>query len=129
MRTRPSWTRRAAVAVTALAAVAALPLTAASAVTASHPVPDTAPDPAAVAAPVPAPEPAHRPTYLVTVRRGMDPALVAGHHGIAPVHVFRTAMNGFAAPLSPAQVAALRANPLVESIEEDGVGSPFGVPA
>ncbi|MEU6893983.1 protease inhibitor I9 family protein [Streptomyces sp. NPDC046557] len=121
MRTRPSWTRRAAVAVTALAAVAALPLTAASATTAAHPAPDPAP--------VAAPAPAHWPTYLVTVRRGMDPALLAGHHGITPVHVFRTAMNGFAAPLSPAQVAALRANPLVESIEEDGVGSSFGAPA
>ncbi|MFJ6719739.1 MULTISPECIES: protease inhibitor I9 family protein [unclassified Streptomyces] len=123
MRTRPSWTRRAAVAVTALAAVAALPLTAGSAT--ATPVP--APGPGSVTAPAPAP--AHWPTYLVTVRRGIDPALLASHHGITPVHVFHDAMNGFAAPLSPAQVTALRANPLVESIEEDGVGSSFGIPA
>ncbi|GHB79652.1 hypothetical protein GCM10010347_57680 [Streptomyces cirratus] len=117
MRNRPRWTRRAAVAVTALAAVAALPATAVTAAThgsaprAAHPAPD------------------EWPTYVVTVRRGMDPAMVADHHGIRPVHVFHTAMNGFAAPLSPDQVTALRANPLVESIEEDGVGSSFGTPA
>ncbi|WP_329197114.1 MULTISPECIES: protease inhibitor I9 family protein [unclassified Streptomyces] len=117
MRSRPSGTRRAAVAVTVLAAVAALPVTATAA--APH-------DPAPLAA---HPAPAEWPTYVVTVRRGMDPAMVAGHHGIRPVHVFRTAMNGFAAPLSPDQVAGLRANPLVESVEEDGVGSSFGTPA
>ncbi|MGW7099878.1 protease inhibitor I9 family protein [Streptomyces sp. NPDC054838] len=115
MRNRPGWTRRTAVAVTALAAVTALPVTAATAA--------DAPQPAPVAAA------AEWPTYLVTVRRGLDPALVAGHHGVTPVHVFHTAMNGFAAPLSPAQVTALRANPLVESIEEDGIGSSFGTPA
>ncbi|MFI5827662.1 protease inhibitor I9 family protein [Streptomyces sp. NPDC051578] len=114
MRSRPSWTRRAAVAVTALAAVAALPVTAVIAAT-HDPAPHSAP--------------AEWPTYVVTVHRGMDPAMVAAHHGIRPVHVFRSAMNGFAAPLSPDQVAGLRANPLVESIEEDGVGSSFGAPA
>ncbi|MFI9065306.1 protease inhibitor I9 family protein [Streptomyces sp. NPDC053429] len=122
MRSRTSWTRRAAVAVTALAAVAALPVTAVAALPVTAVI-------AATHDPAPHSAPAEWPTYVVTVHRGMDPAMVAAHHGIRPVHVFRSAMNGFAAPLSPDQVAGLRANPLVESIEEDGVGSSFGAPA
>ncbi|WP_329381362.1 protease inhibitor I9 family protein [Streptomyces sp. NBC_01351] len=69
---------------------------------------------------------ADHPTYIVTVRRGLDPAHIAQAYGITPVHVFRTAMNGFAAPLSPEQVEALRATVLVESVEEDGEGSSLG---
>lgn len=86
----------------------------------------------AVADPAPAPAsrvaaPADHPTYIVTVRRGLDPGAVARAYGITPVHVFRTAMNGFAAPLSPGQVEALRAtDTLVESVEQDGSASSGG---
>ncbi|MFD2120124.1 hypothetical protein ACFSNO_11680 [Streptomyces cirratus] len=45
------------------------------------------------------------------------------------MHVFHTAMNGFAAPLSPTRSPPCGRTPLVESIEEDGVGSSFGTPA
>ncbi|MFE2168272.1 protease inhibitor I9 family protein [Streptomyces sp. NPDC059447] len=84
----------------------------------------------AIADPVPASRvaaPADHPTYIVTVRRGLDPGAVARAYGITPVHVFRTAMNGFAAPLSPGQVEALRAtDTLVESVEQDGSASSGG---
>ncbi|MFI8503206.1 protease inhibitor I9 family protein [Streptomyces sp. NPDC085524] len=89
---------------------------------------------ATTAGPGPTPVPASRvaapadhPTYIVTVRRGLDPGAVAQAYGITPVHVFRTAMNGFAAPLSPGQVETLRATAsLVESVEEDGSASSGG---
>ncbi|MEU8775084.1 protease inhibitor I9 family protein [Streptomyces sp. NPDC048606] len=114
MRTRPSWALPTAVAAAALAAVAVLP----AAQAADAATTDTA-VPAAVA-------PADWPTYLVTVHEALDPASVAEAYGITPVHVFRTALNGFAARLSPEQVSALRAAPIVESVEEDGPASALG---
>ena len=73
--------------------------------------------------------PADWPTYLVTVRHGLDPAAVARAYGITPVHVFHSTLNGFAARLSPDQVVALREAPIVESVEEDGTASPAGTAA
>ncbi|GGT00964.1 MULTISPECIES: protease inhibitor I9 family protein [Streptomyces] len=128
MRNQPRWTLPAAVAAAALAATAAAALPA-------HARPADAPagdGPAAAhAAPVPAPAaaPADWPTYLITVRRGLDPGTVARSYGITPVHVYRHALNGFAAPLSPDQVAALQGTPLVESVEEDGPASGAGATA
>lgn len=85
MRTRLS---RAALPLAAavLASVAALPVA------------------AAAAAPVPVPASraaADHPTYIVTVRPDLDPAEVAEAYGITPTHVYRDALNGFAARLSP----------------------------
>ncbi|MET9961020.1 protease inhibitor I9 family protein [Streptomyces sp. NPDC006326] len=97
------------VALAVLAAVACLPVSAAT---------------ASVRGPVPYVFPVDHPTYIVTVRRDLDPAEVAGLVGVTPVHVFRSALHGFAARLSPAQVAALEVLPGVESIEEDGTASP-----
>ncbi|MFJ3911289.1 peptidase inhibitor I9 [Streptomyces sp. 2132.2] len=106
MRTRLSRTLPAAVAV--LAAFAALPASAATAATGE---------------PAPYAAPADHPTYIVTVRKDLDPAGVAQLVGVTPVHVFRSTLHGFAAPLSPGQVAALHALPGVEAVEQDGTAS------
>lgn len=121
MRNRLS--RALPLAVAVLAAVAALPASAATAAAAARePVPHA---PRAARA-VPA-DRADQTPYIVTVRRDLDPSAVARLVGATPVHVYRTALHGFAAPLSPAQVAALRAMPgMVESVEEDGRASGFG---
>ncbi|MFK0045222.1 protease inhibitor I9 family protein [Streptomyces sp. NPDC090741] len=106
MRTRLS--RALPVAAVVLAAFSALPVSAAG---------------AAVPAPAPYAAPVDHPTYIVTVRKDLDPADVAQLVGATPVHVFRSALHGFAAPLSPGQVAALHALPGVEAVEEDGTAS------
>ncbi|MFI5765991.1 protease inhibitor I9 family protein [Streptomyces sp. NPDC051563] len=110
MRTPTSWTLPTTLAALALAASAALPAHAA----------DLSPStgPAAPASPTAAP--AEWPAYIVTVHRGIDPAAVADAYGITPVHVYRHALNGFSARLSPAQAASLRATPVVTSVEPDG---------
>ncbi|KPI04753.1 proteinase inhibitor I9 subtilisin propeptide [Actinobacteria bacterium OV450] len=82
-----------------------------------------APASAAVRDPVPYAAPVDHPTYIVTVRRDLDPADVARLVGATPVHVFDSTLHGFAARLDPAQVAALRSLPGVEAVEEDGTAS------
>ncbi|MFE3579909.1 protease inhibitor I9 family protein [Streptomyces vinaceus] len=109
MRTRLSRALPAAVVV--LAAFSALPASAAT---------------AAAREPAPYAAPADHPTYIVTVSRDRDPAEVARLVGATPVHVYRNTLNGFAAPLSPAQVAALHALPGVEAVAEDGTASAAG---
>ncbi len=110
MRNRLS--RALPVAVALLAAVAVLPVSAATA-TAAEPVARTAPI-------APADLADEDGTYIVTLHKDLDPVAVADMVGAAPVHVFDTALHGFSARLSTAQVTALRAMPGVESIEEDG---------
>ncbi|MFB7463943.1 protease inhibitor I9 family protein [Streptomyces sp. NPDC056224] len=105
----------------ALPVAVAVAVAALAAVTVPEPVPRAAP-----VAPVAHAEQADHATYIVTVRRDLDPAEVAQMVGVTPVHVFRTALHGFAARLSPGQVAALHAMPGVEAIEEDGGASSFG---
>ncbi|MFZ3471178.1 protease inhibitor I9 family protein [Streptomyces sp. 4.24] len=114
MRTRTSWTLPTAVAALALAATAALP---------AHAATTAAPEPAAATHSV---APAEWPAYIVTVHRGLDPAAVADAYGITPVHVYRTALNGFSARLSPEQVESLRSTAVVESVEEDGPMTALG---
>ncbi|MEU6211634.1 protease inhibitor I9 family protein [Streptomyces sp. NPDC047023] len=100
------------VAALAAAVVAVLPATAAAAADAPEPVRHAAP--------------ADHASYIVTVRRDLDPAAVARTVGAAPQYVYRTALHGFSARLSPGQVAALRAMPGVEAVRADGQVSGFG---
>ena len=61
--------------------------------------------------------------YIVVVRDGADPRSVAAVAGASPRHVYGRVLNGFAAELSVGQLNALRHNPSVEYIEQDGVAS------
>ncbi|QES55278.1 peptidase S8 [Streptomyces venezuelae] len=57
--------------------------------------------------------------YLVTVAEGHDPAEVAEALGLEPSFVYTSALNGFAVPLTPLQLTAVRSSPEVKSVEED----------
>ena len=61
--------------------------------------------------------------YIVVLQPGVDAASVAAGHGAIPEQAYSHALNGFAGQLSPRQVAALRADSRVLSIEEDQVVS------
>ncbi|WP_374774605.1 protease inhibitor I9 family protein [Streptomyces sp. NBC_01310] len=119
MRNRLS--RALPVAVALLAAVAVLPVSAATAA-----VPEPAAHTAQTALAALAALADEDETYIVTLQKDLDPVAVADMVGATPVHVFDTALHGFSARLSPAQVTALRAMPGVESIEEDGETAGFG---
>lgn len=67
-----------------------------------------------------------RDQYIVVLRKGASPTGAAAAVGANPMHVYRAALNGFAARLNPAQVEALRKNPNVDYIEPDGVMSASG---
>ncbi|MFE7181037.1 protease inhibitor I9 family protein [Streptomyces erythrochromogenes] len=98
-------------AAAALAAVTALPAATAS---------------ASVASPVVRAAVGDEAPYIVTVHKDVDPARVARMVGASPDYVYRTALHGFSARLSPGQVAALHVIPGVESVQEDGGVSSFG---
>src|SRR5687768_3279256 len=51
--------------------------------------------------------------YVVVLKAGANPAAVAAVAGVQPRQVYTAALTGFAAPLSPGQVAALRHHPAV----------------
>ena len=58
--------------------------------------------------------------YIVVLREGTgDPEGAANRHGARARHVFRHALRGYAADLSEAQVARLRADPDVTLVEPD----------
>ncbi len=59
--------------------------------------------------------------FIVTVRDGIDPNVVALSAGVVPSFVYTTALHGFAGPVSDAQLALLQANPEVVTIEQDMV--------
>lgn len=71
--------------------------------------------------------------YIVVLQPGVDAASVAISHGAIAEQAYSHALSGFAGQLSPRQVAALRADSRVLSIEEDQVvsiadqGTPTGV--
>ncbi|HEX2078801.1 MAG TPA: S8 family peptidase, partial [Longimicrobium sp.] len=60
--------------------------------------------------------------YIVVLQRGIDGRAVAAAAGVAPRHVYTAALNGFAADLTDAQLAALRHNPNVAYVEADARG-------
>ncbi|MGH3741386.1 MAG: S8 family peptidase [Micromonosporaceae bacterium] len=61
--------------------------------------------------------------YIVTLKGDaeMGAAATAADVGAKPLHTYKTALKGFAAKLSRAQLESLQGNPQVAAIEEDGV--------
>ncbi|WP_340558097.1 S8 family peptidase [Streptomyces sp. GSL17-111] len=57
--------------------------------------------------------------YLVTLDAGFDPARIARGVGAEPSFVYQAAVLGFAAPLTDAQVTAVRRAPGVAAVEQD----------
>jgi subtilisin family serine protease len=60
-------------------------------------------------------------SYIVVLNEGADPRSVAAVAGVSPRYVYTAALNGFAAALNEGQLNALRHNPSVDYVEEDGV--------
>jgi len=59
--------------------------------------------------------------YIVVLSDGVDPSVVANRYGTSPSHVYTSALNGFAAPLSRGQLQQLLRDDDVEYVDEDGV--------
>ncbi|GGZ12889.1 alkaline serine protease [Streptomyces inusitatus] len=57
--------------------------------------------------------------YIVTLKKGADPAGLAESKSVRTDYVYDAVLNGFAAELTPTQLKALRADSRVASIEED----------
>jgi subtilisin family serine protease len=62
--------------------------------------------------------------YIVVLREGTDPTAVSAVAGVRPRQLYDAALTGFAAPLSPGQLAALRHHPAVAYVEQDQAMSP-----
>jgi subtilisin family serine protease len=61
--------------------------------------------------------------YLVVLERGRSAAAVARAVGVTPGHVYEHALDGFAATLTGAQLARVRANPDVAHVEPNHVAT------
>jgi len=61
--------------------------------------------------------------YIVTVKPGQDARGIARAVQANPKFVYSSALNGFAAELNDGQLKALRNNPDVELVEQDGTAS------
>jgi subtilisin family serine protease len=61
--------------------------------------------------------------YIVVLREGADARSVAAIASVTPDHVYANVLNGFAASLNAGQLNALRNNPNVAYIEQDGIAS------
>ncbi|NJQ05097.1 S8 family peptidase [Streptomyces lonarensis] len=59
--------------------------------------------------------------YVVTLDPGVPVAELLAELGVAPLFVYDTVRNGFAAELSPDQLRAVRAAPAVSAVEENTV--------
>ncbi|MEU4118528.1 S8 family peptidase [Kitasatospora sp. NPDC028055] len=97
--------------LTAAAALALIPVAAGS---------------AAASAPAPSPAPLLRSAdaipgrYIVTLGKSLDSRKLTGLMGLRPTFTYTSAVNGFAAALTPTQLEAVRKAPGVESVQEDG---------
>ncbi|HEX2209156.1 MAG TPA: S8 family peptidase [Longimicrobium sp.] len=58
--------------------------------------------------------------YIVVLNEGADPRSVAAVAGVSPGFVYTAALNGFSATLNEGQLNALRHNPNVDYVEQDG---------
>ncbi|MFF7360463.1 S8 family serine peptidase [Streptomyces sp. NPDC008125] len=61
--------------------------------------------------------------YIVTLDPLVDAARTVKSLGLAPTFTYSKALNGFAVPLTPAQLTTLRDTPGVTSVEEDAKNS------
>jgi subtilisin family serine protease len=61
--------------------------------------------------------------YIVVLRDGADARSVAAIASVTPEHVYENVLNGFAASLNAGQLNALRNNPNVAYIEQDGIAT------
>jgi subtilisin family serine protease len=59
--------------------------------------------------------------YIVTLSSTVDVSDVLQRHDVAASHRYENVLNGFAAPLTEHQLAALRNDPRVAAVEQDGV--------
>lgn len=75
-----------------------------------------------------APDAAIPDRYIVEVQAGVNPAVVAPGHGIAPNFVYRHAVNGFAGHVPPGRLAALAADARVVRIVPDRTVTAIGKP-
>ncbi|MFF7585911.1 S8 family peptidase [Kitasatospora purpeofusca] len=91
---------------------------------------------AAASAPEPSPAPllkfadAIAGRYIVTLGKSLDSKKFTGPMGLKPTFTYTSAVNGFAAALTPTQLEAVRKAPGVESVQEDGwaTGMPVSSP-
>jgi subtilisin len=67
--------------------------------------------------------------YIVQVKAGINPAAVAGNHGVNPNHVYTHALHGFAASLTPGQLNKLQNDPTVSHIAANNQVFALGKPA
>ncbi|MFF6888958.1 S8 family peptidase [Streptomyces sp. NPDC012421] len=67
--------------------------------------------------------------YIVTLRQSVDPAVLTKQLKLKPSFVYTTAINGFAAALSPHQLDMVRKTPGVAAVEQDATASAPPVPA
>lgn len=75
---------------------------------------------AAISASAPAAAVSQR--YIVVLDDSVgDPAQVATAQGLTPTHVYRYALKGYAARMSPSAAVSISARPNVRSVEPDGV--------
>jgi subtilisin family serine protease len=59
--------------------------------------------------------------FMVTLRDGASPAVVASDHGVAPDFVYSHALNGFAGAMSEAARSGLLRDARVSRVEPDGI--------
>lgn len=57
--------------------------------------------------------------YIITVREGFDAGQVVKKHAVNPIHLYKKALNGFAAEIAPGKLKKLLDDPAIESIVED----------